>query len=336
MRSLRILIWHVHGSYLYYLTKYSRHHFYVPFKAARAGDYRGKGGHIPWSEHVHDIPAEEVKHLELDCIIFQNNLQFAVEQYEILSPEQQKLPKIYLEHEPPLGHPTNTIHPLDEPSVLLVHVTPFNRLMWDSQKTPSTVIEYGVEEPLDICYTGTLEKGIVSSRDMKQRGRPFGFDIYQQVLSEIPLDLIGVGSLNVPGGIGEIYYQNRIEFLSRYRFFFSPSRYSSMGLTICEAMMAGMPVVGLATTEMATVIQNGITGYADTDVTKLILFMKELLRQPALAHELGRAAKRYAKNRFGLKRFYDEWDKTLSLVTGIPRDIPGEVSETSRSIQALS
>lgn len=35
-------------------------------------------------------------------------------------------------------------------------------------------------------------------------------------------------------------------------------------------MAIGMPVVGLATTELVTVIDNGVSGWIDTDVNRLI------------------------------------------------------------------
>jgi len=46
------------------------------------------------------------------------------------------------------------------------------------------------------------------------------------------------------------------------RFFFNPIRYTSLGLAVCEAMMVGMPIIGLATTEMATTVQNDLISRA--------------------------------------------------------------------------
>ena len=55
-----------------------------------------------------------------------------------------------------------------------------------------------------------------------------------------------------------------------YRFVFNPIRYTSLGLAVLEAMMIGIPIVGLATTEMVTVVENGVSGYLDTNVDNLI------------------------------------------------------------------
>jgi glycosyltransferase involved in cell wall biosynthesis len=105
-------------------------------------------------------------------------------------------------------------------------------------------------------------------------------------------------------------------FAARYRFFFNPIRYTSMGLAVIEAMMIGMPIVGLATTEMATVIENGVSGYVDTDVAALTARMQELLADPALARRLGQGARERALERFHIDRFISDWNAAFGLVTG--------------------
>src|SRR5919109_854826 len=157
-RPLRILTWHIHGSYLYYLVQ-TGHEFYLPVRPAHPVGYHGRAGSFPWPANVHDVPAEEVRRLSVDCVLFQSAKNYLRDQYEILSPAQQRLPRIYLEHDPPREHPTDTRHPVDDPEVLLVHVTHFNDLMWDSNRTPSRVIEHGVVVPDGGRYTGELERG---------------------------------------------------------------------------------------------------------------------------------------------------------------------------------
>jgi hypothetical protein len=51
-------------------------------------------------------------------------------------------------------------------------------------------------------------------------------------------------------------------------------------------MMIGMPIVGFATTELATIIRNGENGYIHTDRAVLIDAMRDLLRD--LAHARAR------------------------------------------------
>jgi hypothetical protein len=101
-RPLRILTWHVHGSYLYYLL-HTPHEFYIPVNAGRTEAYGGlpPGNSYPWPSNAHEVPVEQVKNLDLDVILFQTKRNYLLDQYEILSDEQQRLPKMYLEHDPP-------------------------------------------------------------------------------------------------------------------------------------------------------------------------------------------------------------------------------------------
>ncbi len=73
-----------------------------------------------------------MRDLDLDLIIYQTPKNYFEDQFEILSPAQRMLPKIYLEHNTPKPDAVNTRHPVDDPNVLLVHVTHYNRLMWDN------------------------------------------------------------------------------------------------------------------------------------------------------------------------------------------------------------
>ena len=153
---------------------------------------------------------------------------------------------------------------MDDPDTLLVHVTPFNALMWDSGRTPTRVIEHGVFVPDDARYSGELDRGIVVVNHLNRRGRRLGADIFERVRHEVPLDLVGMDAESL-GGLGEVAPSELARFASRYRFFFNPIRYTSLGLAVIEAMMIGLPIIGLATTELATVIENGISGFVATD-----------------------------------------------------------------------
>lgn len=313
MRPLRILTWHVHGSYLYYLTQ-AGHKFYLPVKPGRPEGYGGRLGGFSWSDNVRDVPAEEVRNLQFDCILFQSRKNYLEDQYEILSDSQRRLPRLYLEHDPPREHPTDTRHIVDDPDVLLVHVTHFNQLMWDSNCTPTRVIEHGVMVPDGVRYTGELERGLVIVNGLLSRGRRLGADVFERVRSCVPLDLIGMGSEKL-GGLGEVRHDQLPAFASRYRFFFNPIRYTSLGLAVCEAMMVGLPIVGLATTEMVTVVENGVSGYVDTDVGQLVEAMRGLLSDPDLGHRLSEGAFWRARARFNIQRFTRDWDEAFALVT---------------------
>lgn len=306
----KIFTWHIHGSYLFYLS-HCDIDIYIPVNEKKTEGYYGRGETFPFGSNVHEIPASDVKNFEFDCIIYQSNTNYLKDQYEILTADQRKLPAIYLEHDPPRMHPTDTSHIINDSNITLVHVTHFNRLMWNNNNTPTHVIEHGVTSP-EIPYSGTIEKGIVVINNLPRRGRLIGLDVFNEVRKHVPLDLAGMGSEEL--GLGEVLHPKLPAFISQYRFFFNPIRYTSLGLSICEAMMLGIPVVGLATTELSTVIQNGVNGFIHTDINYLINQMKLLLHDRELAARIGAKGRETALERFNINRFKNDWEELINRV----------------------
>lgn len=303
-QRLKIFTWHIHGSYLYYLSQ-GDYDLYIPVNEKRTEGYYGRGETFPFGPNVIEVPAAEVKNLDVDCILFQSEKNFLVDQYEILTAEQRMLPALYLEHNTPADNPTNTLHVMNDPGVVLVHVTHYNQLMWKSTVPHVKVIEHGVTAP-EARYSGELEKGIVVINHIKERGRIAGWDIYEAVRKKIPLDLVGMGTERY-GGLGEVLHPLLPAFTARYRFFFNPMRYTSFGLAVCEAMMMGMPVASLATTEYAVLLKDGYTGFVNTNIDKLMAGMQALLSDAALARQLGQHAMALAMDQFNIHRFVKEW-----------------------------
>jgi hypothetical protein len=313
MRRLRVLTWHVHGNYLLYLSR-ADVDFFLPTRTDGTPGFGGRGSTFPFGPNVRDVPAEAVRELEFDCILFQCRRNYESDQFDILTPAQRGLPRIYLDHDTPPGDPTVARHWFDDPDGLLVHVTPFNALMWDCGRTPTRVIDHGVHVPESARYTGEIEKGLVVVNHLRRRGRRVGADVFERLRQDLPLDLVGMDAESA-GGIGEVFPPELPEFMARYRFFLHPIRFTSLGLALLEAMMIGLPIVGLAATELVTVIRNGVNGFIDTDPGKLIEPMRMLLRDPAEARRLGENARRTACERFNIGRFARDWERTFEEVT---------------------
>jgi glycosyltransferase involved in cell wall biosynthesis len=212
------------------------------------------------------------------------------------------------------------IHPVNDPGVLLVHVTHFNDLFWDCRETPTRVIDHAVM-PTSGGYTGELEKGVSLVNDMPRRQRVVGGDVFARVRAEVPLDLFGFNSKEV-SGFGDLPQADVHEEMKPYRFYFNPIRYTSLPLSILEAMEIGLPVVALATTELVTVIKDGENGFIDTNVEKLIHHMQRLLDDPEEARLIGEAGRRTVQERFGLERFVADWEAAFEEALALREVVP--------------
>jgi hypothetical protein len=111
MRSdpIKIFTWHIHGSYLYYLSQ-CNFEIYIPVIDKKKEGYIGRGTTFPFGENVIEVPVNHVKDLIFDCVLFQTTQNYSKDQYEVLSAEQRELPAIYLEHDPSLQVPTDARH----------------------------------------------------------------------------------------------------------------------------------------------------------------------------------------------------------------------------------
>lgn len=307
----KALTYHVHGSYLYYLTQ-ADIQFYLPVSDPQRTVFFGRTHNYDWGKNVIEVPIKEVHDLDLDCIIYQSNFSSSEpekdywrEQREILSDKQlREVPQIFIEHDPPRDSPTDMAHiATADPRITIVHVTPFNQLMWDNGDNPNISIDHGVKIS-QAEYIGDKEKGIVVVNNLEKRGRRLGWDIFEKARESIPLDLYGMGTQEVP-------HKDLPELMSHYRFFFNPIRYTSLGLAVIEAMMTGVPVVGLPTTEYATVLRDGQTAFSSTEVDELIVRMAMLLKDLNLAREIGQRGREYAQERFNIGRFKQDWEKLI-------------------------
>jgi hypothetical protein len=319
-RKLSILIWQIHGSYLNTLVQ-APHRFYLPTKPGKPEGYGGRGPTYLWSPDTIEVPVEDVRDLDLDLVIYQTQKNFFEDAPEILTPEQRALPAIYLEHNSPQGRINEMVHPINDPGILLVHVTHFNDLFWDCRETPTCVIDHAVM-PTNGDYAGELEKGVSLVNDMPRRKRVVGGDVFARARSEVPLDLFGFNSKEVVGGFGDLPQAEVHERMKAYRFYFNPIRYTSLPLSVLEAMEIGLPVVALSTTELVTVIKDGENGFIDTNVEKLIRRMRELLINPHEARRIGEAGRRTVRERFNLERFIAEWEAAFEEALALREVVP--------------
>ncbi|HZC04586.1 MAG TPA: hypothetical protein VE338_03025, partial [Ktedonobacterales bacterium] len=190
MKRLNILMWHIHGSYLNTMARIE-HNWYLPVKPGKPEGYGGRGPTFDLPDYVREVAAEDVQRLPLDLVIYQTPKNYHEDAEEILTPEQRRLPAIYLEHNTPKPSAVESRHPVDDPNVLLVHVTRFNQLMWDNGRTPTRVIEHSVAIDPDARYRGQRASGVTVVNGMRRRPRITGYDLLMEAREHVALDLIG-------------------------------------------------------------------------------------------------------------------------------------------------
>lgn len=306
---MRILLWHVHGSWTTSFV-HGRHDYVLPLVPDRGPDGRGRADTYPWPENAREVPWDRLRHEPVDVIVYQRPHEPGLAR-EWLG---RDLPGVYVEHNTPAGDVPRTRHPLAGRSDLtLVHVTHFNELFWDNGRAPTRVIEHGVVDPGHL-YTGELPRAGVVVNEPVRRTRVAGTDLLPRFAAEVPLDLFGMKVEGLPYGTYEDLPQARMHAeLARRRVYLHPYRWTSLGLALIEAMTLGMPVVAVAATEAVEAVPPE-AGVISTRVGVLARALREFAADPERAAQAGKAARAAALARYGLDRFHRDWDRLLAQV----------------------
>ncbi len=300
---MNILLWHVHGSWTTSFVQ-GKHRYLVPVNDDRDEWGRGRARTFDWPETVEEVDVTRLP--SVDVAVVQRPAELAL--------VPAGVPVIFVEHNAPRGDVPDTRHPLaDRDDLVIAHVTHFNELFWDCGGTRTAVIEHGIVEP-GARWTGELDRLAVVTNEPVRRGRVTGTDLYPRFAAAAPLDVYGMGvaGLNLDRVTPhDDPPQDRMHAeVARRRAYLHLCRWTSLGLSLIEAMQMGMPVIALATTEAIAAVPPD-AGVLSTRVGTLVDAAHWLIEQPDDARALGVRAREVALARFGLDRFLADWDRLL-------------------------
>ncbi|HET8600763.1 MAG TPA: glycosyltransferase [Segeticoccus sp.] len=324
---MRILLWHVHGSWTTSFVAGS-HDYVLPLTPARDADGRGRADTWDWPRSAREVPVDRLRDESLDLVVLQRPHEAAlVEQWTGRRPGRD-LPAVYVEHNTPTEHAVRSTHPVVRDQALhgipVVHVTHFNAMAWDTEGARTFVVEHGVPDP-GYRYTGTAASCGVVVNEPVRRWRVAGTDLLLRVAEQVPVEVYGMktdlleqwarehGTAALDGRTHDLPQDELHDRLGAHRAYFHPYRWTSLGLALIEAMTLGLPVLALSTTEAPEAVP-AAAGLVTNDLDRLTATARRWLHDPDEARERGAAARQHALAHYGLKRFLDDWDHVLQEV----------------------
>ncbi|MBQ1037782.1 glycosyltransferase [Micromonospora sp. C81] len=316
---MNILLWHVHGSWTTSFV-HGSHRYLIPTTPDRGPYGLGRARTYPWPDSAVEVAPEDLPGADIDLVILQRPEEIDRAEAWLRRRPGRDLPAIYVEHNTPKGDVPNTRHPMaDRDDLLIAHVTGFNQIFWDTGATRTTVVDHGIVAPT-VSYTGELDRLAVVINEPIRRGRVTGTDLLPQFAEIAPLDVFGMGVAGLADHLGlpadrltshDDVPQHRMHAeLARRRAYLHLCRWTSLGLSLIEAMAIGMPVVALATTEAVMAVPPE-AGALATRTDTLLDAARRFIAEPAIARQAGAAARTAARDRYGLDRFLADWDRLL-------------------------
>ena len=326
---MRILIWDVHGGYTDALLHVPEQFWYCRDHAeAQTGPLTANGlrrRSVDRPANATEVTVERLRDEPPDLVIAQRLEEVAAIE-SLLGGRRpgRDLGAVFLEHNTPKGSVPDTRHPLaDQRDWQLVHVTHFNRLLWDCGDAATTVIEHGLPDP-GYRYTGALDRLAFVVNEPVRRWRTTGTDLLPS-FAAFGVDAYGIDGDRLLPAFGDRCPRLRFggnlssaeleQALAGHRAYLHLTRWTSLGLTLIGAMMLGLPVLALGTTEAFRAVPAG-AGVCSTEVDELVAAAELLLRDPELARAWGEAGRAHALERFGIDRFVAAWTACLERVAG--------------------
>lgn len=305
---MRILLWHVHGSWTTSFVQ-GAHTYLMPVLPERGPDGLGRAATWDWPANVEEVTPDQAAATDIDVVVLQRPAELAglAEKWTGRRPGRD-VPAIYLEHNTPdrpvgaMRHPT-----AERPDITVVHVTDFNQLFWDTGRAASTVIAHGIVDP-GYRYQGTIPHAAVVINDPVSRARVTGTDLLAAFRAAAFCDLFGMRS--EPLGGHDLSQDQLHNAMAARRVYLHPNRWTSLGLSLIEAMYLGMPVVAVDATAIREAVPDD-AGIVSTRISTLTAGLRRLISDGDEAAAIGRRARQVALERFGLKRFLDDWDRLL-------------------------
>ncbi|MEU4401763.1 glycosyltransferase [Micromonospora orduensis] len=316
---MNVLLWHVHGSWTTSFV-HGRHRYLIPTTPDRGPYGLGRARTYPWPDTAVEVSPDELPDTDVDLVILQRPDEIDLAEQWLRRRPGRDVPAIYVEHNTPKGDVPNTRHPMaDRDDLLIAHVTGFNQIFWDTGATRTTVVDHGIVAPA-VSYTGELDRLAVVINEPVRRGRVTGTDLLPRFAEIAPLDVFGMGVAGLADHLGlpadrltshDDVPQDRMHAeLARRRAYLHLCRWTSLGLSLIEAMAIGMPVVALATTEAVTAVPPE-AGALATRTDTLLDAARRFIAEPEAARQAGAAARTAARDRYGLDRFLADWDRLL-------------------------
>jgi glycosyltransferase involved in cell wall biosynthesis len=308
MRPLTIFFWHVHGSWTTSFVQ-GPHRYLVATLPDRGADGLGRARTWCWPDTVVEVGPADAAAASIDVVVLQRPLDLELAPTWLGGRRPGRdVGAVYVEHNAPQGRINELRHPLaDRSDIELVHVTHFNDLFWDSGRAPHRIVEHGVVDP-GHRFTGELPRAVAAINEARRRGRVTGTDLLGPLAEAAPIDLFG---MDAPALGGEDLPQAALHReMARRRAYVHPFRWTSLGLTLIEAMLLGLPIVALATTETSEAVPAG-AGVVSNRMAVLQDAIRTYVGDPDAARAAGLVGRASALTRYSLDRFVADWDGIL-------------------------
>jgi glycosyltransferase involved in cell wall biosynthesis len=315
-----LLVWHFHGSWTASFVA-GRHRYLIPVNGDEDTYGHGSAGR-DWPR-AQEVPSSQLRDEPVDLVVLQRPHELELAARWLGRRPGDDVPAVYVEHNAPGPFAVDSIHPFaGRDDIPLIHVTDYNCLMWNNGAAPTRVISHGIADP-GLLYTGEIPAAAAMMNEPLCRWRTVGADLLDVLGSHAPIDVWGVDTevLNDRSQTGQVRGKGDVPAprlwheVARHRVYLHTARWTSLSMSLVEAMYLGMPIVAVAST-MAPLVVPPEAGVVSADIKTLAYALEGFVTDFPAATAAGKAARDFAMAHFALERFLAEWDDVIEECCG--------------------
>ena len=264
---------------------------------------------IPDNYHIIDANTNENPiplQVDIDLILCQN----VMAQYSLASQLADffQVPLINLWHTlPPINWTPEELQFYGNLACTVdVFISDYNKGVWGKNDSNAISIYHGVDTDFWKPLGSDREQRMMSVvNDWINRDWCCGYQIWERTARGLPCHIIGdTPGLSEPAESLEALRKD----YSESQIFVNTSTHSPIPCSLLEAMACGCAVISTATCLIPEIIENVVNGFCTNDENEMRKYMVELLNNPELCQELGKAARQTIQEKFSMDRFVGEWN----------------------------
>jgi glycosyltransferase involved in cell wall biosynthesis len=315
-----LLVWHLHGSWTESFVA-GWHRYLIPVNGDEDTYGHGLAGR-DWPR-AQEVPSSQLRDERVDLVVLQRPHELELATRWLGRRPGVDVPAVYVEHNAPRPFAVDSVHPFaGRGDIPLIHVTDFNCLMWDNGAAPTRVITHGIADPGQL-YTGEIPAAATMINEPLRRWRTVGADLLEELGSHAPIDVWGIDTEELScrsrtrrvRGKGDVPAPRLLNEVAHRRVYLHTARWTSLGMSLVEAMYLGMPVVAIAST-MAPLVVPPEAGVVSADIKTLGYALEGFVTDFPAATAAGKAARDFAMSHFALERYLAEWDDVIEECCG--------------------
>lgn len=186
-------------------------------------------------------------------------------------------------------------------------ISDFSRRAWGYNESNSSIIEHGIDTDFWKSAGEERKKHCLSVvNDWPNRDWCCGFNLWKDTIADVPALVVGKSPgfsfpAKNPEHLRQIYSSSMV--------FYNTSLHSPVPTVLLEAMSCGCAIVSTATCMIPDIISHGHNGLISNNPSELKDFLVRLLNDEQEAKRLGDNARKTIKEKFGIKRFCDDWNE---------------------------